>query len=69
LQDIKLKVSQPSLGEWVPYDAMTERLILEDFHRLWSGHQLATLAIDIRDYRFSNGVLGKIVIYNIGERK
>jgi hypothetical protein len=68
LNDIQLRPSRPSQGLWVPYDAKAERVILEDFQRLWSNHALDDLSIDIRDYRFSNGVIGKLVTYNIKER-
>jgi hypothetical protein len=43
-------------------------VILEDFERLWSNHVLDHLSVDIRDYRFSNGMIGKLVTYNIKER-
>jgi hypothetical protein len=33
-----------------------------------ANHLLAELSVDIRDYRFSNGVIGKLVTYNITER-
>jgi hypothetical protein len=52
----------------VPYDAAAERLIFEDFQRLRSNHTLDEITIDIRDYRFSNGVIGKLVTYNLKER-
>jgi TonB family protein len=68
LHDIHLQASRPSQGIWVPYDAAAEKMILEDFQRLWSNHALDDLSVDIRDYRFSNGVIGKLVTYNIKER-
>jgi len=68
LQDIQLRVSRPSDGVWVPYDAVVERVILEDFQRLWKNHALADLSVEIRNYRFSNGVVGKLVAYHITER-
>src|SRR5215213_7428991 len=33
---IQLKQSQPSQGLWVPYDAASEKMIQDDFHRLWN---------------------------------
>ena len=53
---------------WVPYNSAAERVIFEDFQRLWANHKLSELSVDIRDYRFSNGVIGKLVTYNITER-
>jgi len=43
-------------------------MILEDFQRLWTHFALADLSIDIRDFQFSNGVIGKVVTYDITER-
>lgn len=68
LQDIHLQLSRPSQGLWIPYDAAAEKVILEDFGRLWSHHALADLSVNVRDYTFSNGVVGKLVTYNIKER-
>jgi hypothetical protein len=65
--DIYLKPSRSSRGEWVQYDASSEETIMEDFQRLWRNHNLAALSVDIRDYRFSNGVIGKLVIYIMTE--
>ena len=68
MQDIELRPSRPSDGVWVPYDTVAERVILEDFQRLWKNHALADLSVEIRNYRFSNGVVGKLVAYHITER-
>ena len=67
MRDIQLRPSRPSQGEWVPYDTNAERLILEDFQRLWRNHSLVDLSVEVRDYRFSNGVVGKLVGYHITE--
>jgi hypothetical protein len=32
------------------------------------GSQCLALSIEIRDFQFSNGVIGKLVTYNITER-
>ena len=66
---IQLKASQPSQGIWVPYDEATEKVILEDFRRLWNTNFLDNLSIDVKDYTFSNGVIGKLVTYNLEERQ
>jgi hypothetical protein len=68
LREIHLKPSRPSQGLWTPYDSAAEHVILEDFQRLWNKLALADLSIDIRDFQFSNGVVGKLVTYNITER-
>jgi hypothetical protein len=68
LKDIQLRPSRPTQGLWPPYDATAERMIFEDFQRLWSHHALDDLSVEIRDYRFSNGVIGKLVTYKIQER-
>jgi hypothetical protein len=69
LRDIQLPPSVPSQGLWVPYNRAAERVIFEDFQRLWANHLLSELSVEIRDYRFSNGVTGKLVTYNITERE
>ncbi len=66
---IQLKASRPSEGVWVPWDATSEKTILEDFHRLWNTNFLDNLWIDVKDYTFSNGVVGKLVSYNMEERQ
>jgi len=68
LREIHLKASRPSQGLWTPYDSAAEQVILEDVQRLWNHLPLADLSIDIRDFAFSNGVIGKLVTYNITER-
>ena len=68
LRAIRLRPSQPSQGAWVPYDAMAERAIFEDFQRLRANYALAEISVDVRDFRFSNGVIGKLVTYNMVER-
>jgi hypothetical protein len=68
LREIRLKPSRPSQGLWTPYDSAAEHVILEDFQRLWSNLPLADLSIEIRDFQFSNGVIGKLVTYHITER-
>src|SRR5262245_49857840 len=67
VQDIHLRPSKPLDGLWIPYDAVAERVILDDFQRLWKNHKLTDLSVEIHDYRFSNGVVGKLVTYHITE--
>jgi len=66
---IQLKQSQPSQGIWLPYDANAEKTLEEDFHRLWNTKFLDNLWIDVSDYKFPNGAVGKIVTYNLEERQ
>ena len=66
---IQLKASVPSQAQWVPYDDSTEKIIEDDFHRLWNTNFLDNLWIDVSDYKFPNGAIGKIVTYNMEERQ
>jgi outer membrane protein insertion porin family len=66
---IQLRPSLPSQGVWVPWDEKAEQTILEDFKRLWATNFLEDLSIETADYTFSNGVVGKIVTYNMEERE
>jgi outer membrane protein insertion porin family len=66
---IQLKASRPSEGVWVPWEASSEKTALGDFHRLWNTNFLDNLWIDVKDYTFSNGVIGKLVTYNMEERQ
>ena len=66
---IQLRPSLPSQGVWVPFDEKAEQTILADFKRLWATNFLEDLSIETTDYKFSNGVIGKIVTYNMEERE
>ena len=44
-------------------------MIREDFKRLWATNFLDDLAIRVEDYKFSNGVIGKLVVYDMEERQ
>ena len=66
---IQLRPSLPSQNVWVPYDEKAEQTILEDFKRLWATNFLDDLAIEVTDYVFSNGVVGKMVAYHMEERQ
>jgi len=66
---IRLKPSTPSQGIWVPYDEAAEKQILDDFKQLWGTGFLDNLSIETQDYTFENGVIGKLVIYNMEERQ
>ena len=62
-------VSRPSQGMWTPWNEVAEQTAKEDFGRLWATNFLDDLQIDTQDYVFSNGVVGKIVLYNMEERE
>jgi len=66
---IQLRPSLPSRDAWVPYDDAAEQIVLGDFKRLWATNFLDDLSIDVVDYPFSNGVMGKVVVYNMEERQ
>jgi len=69
LHHIQLRPSEPSRDRWVPYDDAAEALIREDFRRLWATSFLDDLSIEAHDYLFANGVVGKIVVFNMEERQ
>ena len=56
-------------NRWVPYTEEIEQAVLGDFRRLWNTNFLDDLTIEARDVRFSNGVIGKVVVYNMEERQ
>src|SRR6266850_2719200 len=62
-------VSRPSQGIWTPWNEITEQTAKDDFGRLWATNFLDDLSIDTQDYVFSNGVIGKMVVYNMEERE
>src|SRR3954451_13055897 len=66
---IQQKASVPSQNQWVAYDEASEKTIQDDFHRLWNTNFLDNLWIDVSDYKFPNGTIGKIVTYNMEERQ
>jgi outer membrane protein insertion porin family len=66
---IHLRPSLPSQGRWVPYDETAETTIRDDFKRLWGTNFLDDLAVETIDYVFTNGVVGKLVVYNMEERE
>ncbi len=66
---IQTRGSQPSQDRWVPYDAAAEERALEDFRRLWGTNFLTDLSVVAEDYVFPNGVVGKLIVYNMEERE
>jgi outer membrane protein insertion porin family len=68
---IKDHVSKPSQNPplWVPYDDSIEQIMHEDFDRLWGTNFLDNLWIEVNDYDFPNGVVGKLITYHMEERQ
>ena len=76
---MQLRPSQPSQNIWVPWDEKAEQVMIDDHKRLWATGFLDDLAIEVSepaapgvtltDYVFSNGVIGKLVVYNMEERE
>ena len=50
-------------------DASTPEAVKQDFKQLWGTTFLDNLSIEVTDYPFSNGVVGKLIAYNIEERQ
>ena len=66
---MELRPSQPSQNIWIPYDEAAEQTMRADFKRLWATGFLHDLSIEVTDYPFSNGVIGKLVTYHMEERE
>jgi outer membrane protein insertion porin family len=69
---IKLKdfLSLPSQGKWVPYDEKIEQMALADFNTLMKTTAfLDDMTVEVTDYAFPNGAIGKIVTYRMEERE
>jgi outer membrane protein insertion porin family len=66
---IQLKPSEPSRDRWVAYTDDTERIVLEDFRRLWATNFLDDLSVEVQDYRFPNGAVGKLIVFHLEERQ
>ncbi len=62
-------VSLPSQDVWKPYNEASEQTIIGDHKRLWATNFLDDLKIEAVDYPFSNGVLGKVIVYELEERQ
>ena len=62
-------VSLPSQGRWTPFDETVERVLIEDFKRLWATEFLTDLSIEIIDDPYPNGVPGKRAVFLMEERE
>jgi outer membrane protein insertion porin family len=68
LGSVDLEPSLPTQGVWRPFDEAARQTIRDDFWRLWNTNFLDDLSIEVHDYVFENGVVGKVVNYSIEER-
>jgi outer membrane protein insertion porin family len=66
---IQTRPSQPSQQVWVPYDDQAQQHLVQDFRRLWATSFLDDLTIEATDYVFSNGVIGKLITFDMEERQ
>jgi outer membrane protein assembly factor BamA len=66
---MQLHGSRPSENLWIPWDDKAEQTALGDFKRLLATNFLDDLTVDVKDYKFSNGVVGKLVVYDMEERQ
>ena len=64
------QVSLPSQNKWTPWDERTEKQALTDFNTLMRNTTfLEDMRIEVNDYTFPNGAVGKIVSYIAEERE
>ena len=66
---IQARPSNSRENRWTPYDEALEETLVGDFRRLWATNFLDDLAVDVRDVRYANGVMGKLAIFNMEERQ
>ncbi len=69
---IKLKdlLSLPSQGKWVAYDDKIEQTAVADFNTLMKTTSfLDDMSVEVTDYAFPNGAVGKIFTYHMEERE
>src|SRR5688572_20598400 len=66
---IQARPSSSRENRWIPYDAALEQTLVGDFGRLWATSFLDDLAVEVRDVRYSNGVVGKLAVFNMEERQ
>jgi len=67
--ELAKQVSLPSQNRWTPWTEELEQIAIADHKRLWATGFLHDLSIDVQDYTFANGVIGKLVTYNMEERE
>ncbi|MPY86557.1 MAG: outer membrane protein assembly factor BamA [Luteitalea sp.] len=62
-------VSRPSENRWTPWSEQIEQSLIGDFRRLWNTNFLDNLTVDVQDYEFSNGVVGKVALFRMEEKE
>ena len=65
---VLLKPSRPLDGVWVAYDDNAKKTLHDDYRRLWATGNFDDLSINVTDYTFANGTVGKFVTYTAHER-
>ena len=66
---IQARPSNSRENRWIPYNEALEETLVGDFKRLWATSFLDDLAVDVRDVRYSNGVIGKLAVFDMEERQ
>ncbi len=67
---IHTKTSTPSTGVWRPWDeTVASESLRQDFQQLWATKFLDNLSVEVTDFPFPNGVVGKLVAFNMEERQ
>ena len=66
---IQARPSNSRENRWIAYDEALEETLVGDFRRLWATNFLDDLLVEVRDVRYSNGVAGKLAIFNMEERQ
>jgi outer membrane protein assembly factor BamA len=66
---IQARPSNSRENRWIPYNEALEETLVGDFKRLWATNFLDDLLVEVRDVRYSNGVPGKLAIFNMEERQ
>jgi outer membrane protein insertion porin family len=67
---IQNSVSSPREGRFIPYTEQVEEVMLNDFKTLMhSTNFLDDMVIKVTDHTFPNGVVGKILTYDMEERE
>src|SRR5262245_63297293 len=64
--------TQPSLASqnsWKPWNEEAEQRAIDDGKRLWATNFLDDFSVEVEDYHFTNGVIGKVVSYHMEERQ
>jgi hypothetical protein len=61
-------ISTPSRGVWRPFTVEVERTVADDLNRLRALSEVDAATATFTDYRFPNGVVGKVITYYISER-